>query len=377
MELDVFGENRNFKEYYSDDYNYKSLFDKSFVVKSIIQKLSQLFSNASFEDESGKETKLLLKLKQPNQIQSTEEFLKDFAINLFVSGYSMIWKHYISFGNFDTLNLIVLSTDTDITSIGKSTITTIVNGKKETIKIDDIIFFYDIEKNHDSVIGRSRLKPLKSQIQNIRDAQFAKKIQIENSGTTVVSPKASNNNNNIDEGLNAPVPIKMTGADGKGMKTQKEEMEDRLNSRGIANRIIVSNKGLDAKNLSAELNDMKFSEVVETDILAIYDAYSMPPELSPYGKNATFENKPAAENALIELEILPLANSLITSLNQEFEKLGKITVNYNHINSVATTRNKMYEVKKTISDTYRELFKDGLIEREEARQQLIANRIIE
>lgn len=365
MEFDIYGNTSKLCEYYKDDFNFYELYEKKFIVRTIVGKLASIFSNTSIEDLSGKESKLLLKLKTPNNQQSTEEFLKDFGINLWTSGYSMIWKKWGSFGNFDTLELIVISTDKDITSIGKNTVKTTIDEKTETIKKEDIIFFYDSQKSKDDLSGVSRLKPFKSQIDNVIDTQFAKNIQIENSGTTVVSPKAAAAQNNIDEGLNAPVPTK-TG----GYKTQKEEMEERLNSRGIKNRIIVSNKGLDAKNLSAELNNVKFSEITEPDALALYDLYSFAPELTPYGKNATFENKPAAENKLIEAEIIPLAESLIRSLNQEFKAQGQVKMSYDHINSVATTKNKVVEVNKTVVETYSNLVKEGIITPQEAKKQL-------
>lgn len=372
MELDIFGSNKDRKEYYSEDYNFYNLYEKKFIVRTIVGKLANLFSNAALSDESGKETKLLEKLKSPNKDQSTEEFMRDFAINLFVSGYSIIWKKYESYGDFESLELIVISTDQDVTSVGKKSITTDYKGKSKTIDFDDLIILYDTQRKRNSLEGVSRLRPFKTQIDNITDAQTAINIQIENSGTTVVSPKSSTNANNIDEGLNAPVPTL-----GGGLKTQKEEMEDKLNSRGIRNRIIVSNKGLDAKNLSAELNSMNFSDMVVSNALSLYDLYSFDPELSPYGKNATFENKPSAENKVIESEIISLSRSLARSINQEFEAYGDIKISYDHLNSVATTKNKVVDVKKTVSDTYISLYKDGLIDRDEARKQLISNGIIE
>lgn len=372
MEFDIFGNTGKLCEYYSDDFNFYKLYEKKFIIRTIVGKLSSIFSNAKFEDLSGKDSKLLLKLQTPNQEQSSEEFLKDFGINLWASGYSMIWKKYTgSFGDFDKLELIIISTDSDITEVGKKSVNTTINGKSEIIKKEDIIFFYDSQRSKDSLAGVSRLKPFKSQIDNVIDTQFAKSIQIENSGTTVVSPKSSSTANNIDEGLNAPVPTR-TG----GLKTQKEEMEERLNSRGIKNRIIVSNKGLDAKNLSAELNDVKFSDITEPDILALYDLYSFSPELTPYGKNATFENKPAAENKLIESEILTLSESLIRSLNQDFKAYGQVNMSYDHINSVAETKNKVVAVKKTVAETYTNLFEKGLITLDEAKKQLTLNGVI-
>lgn len=368
MEFDIYGNTSNLCEYYKDDFNFYELYEKKFIIRTIVGKLSSIFSNTRIEDLSGKESKLLLKLKTPNNEQSTEEFLKDFGINLWTSGYSMIWKKYGSFGNIDTLELIVISTDKDITKINENTVKTTIDDKTETIKKEDIIFFYDSQKSKDDLSGVSRLKPFKAQINNVINAEFGIGIQIENSGTTVVSPKASASSNNFDEGLNTFVPIKPEN--GKGLKTQKEEMEERLNSRGINNRIIVSNKGLDAKNLSAELNTFKFSETVEGSALAIYDLFSFAPELTPYGKNATFENKPAAENKLIEAEIIPLAESLIRSLNQEFKAYGQVKMSYDHINSVATTKNKVVEVNKTVVETYTSLVKEGIITGQEAKKQL-------
>lgn len=372
MEFDIFGNTSKLCEYYSDDFNFYKLYEKKFIIRTIVGKLSSIFSNAKFEDLSGKDSKLLLKLQTPNQEQSSEEFLKDFGINLWTSGYSMIWKKYTgSFGDFDKLELIIISTDSDITEVGKKSVNTTINGKSEIIKKEDIIFFYDSQRSKDSLAGVSRLKPCKVLVDNVIDAQFGVSIQMEKSGVTVVSPKSSSTANNIDEGLNAPVPT-MTG----GLKTQKEEIEERLNARGIKNRIIVSNKGLDANNLSADLNNFKFSEVVESSALAIYDVYSFAPELTPYGKNATFENKPAAENKLIEAEIIPLAESLIRSLNQDFKAYGQVNMSYDHINSVAETKNKVVAVKKTVAETYSTLYKDGLITMDEAKKQLILNGVI-
>ena len=142
IEFDIFGNTGKFCEYYSDDFNFYKLYEKKFIIRTIVGKLSSIFSNAKFEDLSGNDSRLLLKLQTPNQEQSSEEFLKDFGINLWASGYSMIWKKYTgSFGDFDKLELIIISTDSDITEVGKKSVNTTINGKSEIIKKEDIIFF--------------------------------------------------------------------------------------------------------------------------------------------------------------------------------------------------------------------------------------------
>jgi hypothetical protein len=339
MDIDVFDIGAKKKSHYRDDKEFFKLQSECYGLNNPISKIAKIFSNVNFTDE--KETSELLdKLNNPNNTQSKEEFLKEFAIYILSCGWTIIWKKYVSFGNFKTLELINLNPDK--IQINKESITAEYDGKVETLAFSDIIFFYDTIRLQNSKKGYSRITPLKTQVENIISAQFAKGIQIENSGTTIVSPKSSANANNVDEGLNAPV-VDLGGA----MKTQKEEMEERLNSRGIENRIIVASKGLDAVNLSVQLNNVKFHEIIEPDALAIYDAYNFPIELSPYGKNSTFDNKEVAEAGLIESEVTPLMNNLLNSLKSEFPNKGKVTGDYDHLNSMSKIKERIETTKKS------------------------------
>lgn len=365
---DVVGMGHGRKMYYPEDTDYVKLTENNFVLSDVIGKIAKTFANAKFTDEN-KNSKLLQKIQQPNAKQSQEEFLKEFCIYLFSSGFTMVWKKYKSYGNFDTLELININPDPCVTDVRKTTIVTEIDDKAETIPFIDLIFFYDIKKNHDDNKGYSRIKPLRSQVRNIEDAQRAKNIQIRNSGITIVSPKANPSAQSIDEGLEKPITMPVA-PNGVRPRTQKDDMEDKLNTRDIENRIIVSSRGVDATNLSAQLSNMDFYKMVEPDILAVYDAFGFPPELSPYGKNATFENKPAAENMLIENEILPLAESFTRSLNQEFPDKGAIEVSYDHLSSVAQTKNTVHETNSRIAQTYRELATSGVITTQEAKQIL-------
>lgn len=369
MDIDVFGIGSNDrKTFYSDTTKFVKLQEDTFVLNNVLNKIASKVSSANFTSEFDN-SELLDKINNPNQTQSKEEFLKEFSIFLLAAGWTVIWKKYKSFGNFKTLELINL--DPDKTEINKETITTEYDGKSETILLTDVILFFDSVRKSKTKKGYSRITPLRSQINNIKDAQIAKGIQIENSGTTIVSPKQTGVGNNIDEGLNAPVPVM-----GGGLKTQKEEMEDRFSSRGLVNRIIVSSKGLDAKNLSAELNDVKFYEIVETDILAVYDAYNFPIELSPYGKNATFENKEVAEVSLIENEVSPLTKNLINSLNAEFPNKKPIKADFNHLNSMSIIQKRIQETNGKTIDQYGVLFDKKIINESEYKQILKSKNIL-
>lgn len=368
LEIDSFSLSKNQETYYKKDAKFVDIQGKNYVANNVIGASAKRISNALFSDvDSSTESRLLQKINSPNDDQTKEEFLKEFTIHILSSGWTAVYKKYKSFGDFSSLQLINLNPDD--TEIHKKTVVTMIDEKPVELDKDHVMFFYDTLSR--CGIGVSRLIPLRSQINNITLAQIAKGIQITNSGTTIVSPKAAANSNVMDQGLDAPVPTLMSNT-----KTQKQEMEDRLNYRGMKNRIIVSNKGLDAVNLSEKLNNVKFFDIVEQDILAVYDAYGYPVELTPYGKNAKFENRPAAETQLIEDEILPLANNFVNSLNQEFSEYGKIKVSFDHLLSVAQTKLQVHTVNKTIIENYSKLFNDGVITIKEYQELLTQNNVI-
>ncbi|WP_264435160.1 phage portal protein [Flavobacterium agricola] len=334
-----------------------------------MNQIAKRASNVKFTSEDDKQQQLVDKINNPNEHQTKVEFLKEFCIYLLSSGYTVVWKKYKSFGVWDSLELININPDT-ITE-GKTSLTFEYNGKTETVTYDQVVYFYDIRQHSEHKAGVSRLKPLKSQVENTKNAQIAKGIQIANAGTTIVSPKSYSNSNNMDEGLDGLVPDKIGN-----QKTQKEAMEEKLTSRGLRNRIIVSSKGLDAVNLSAQLNNVKFHEIVENDILAICDAYTFPPELTPYGKNAKFDNKELAEISLMESEIIPLVENLINSLNSEFPERGEIQMSFNHINAMSLIEERIQKTNGTTIDQLSVLLDKGIITQDEFRKELINKKIL-
>jgi len=353
--------------HYNTDTKFVKLVENNFVLGNVIGKVAKSLSNAKFTSENEND-KLLRVIQNPNEKQSTEEFLKEFCIYLLSPGYTMIWKKWQSVGNMETLQLINLNPDD--TEILENSVKTVVDGKSETIPKEFIIFFYDVKKNINDDKGYSRIKPLRSQVKNIEDAQIAKNIQICNSGVTLISPKATTGSP-IDEGLNRQI-ITMPTAEGQAPpRTEKDDMEEKLNTRGIANRIIVANKGVDGYNLSQGLTGLNFYEMVETDILAIYDAFGVPIELSPYGKNNTFDNKEVAESSLYETEVLPIASNIVKTLNAEFLNFtAGISVTYEHVSSVAKTKNQVHETNKLIIDNLSTLIADGVITAPEMKKIL-------
>lgn len=369
MEFENLEGYRYTKAYYKDNTDFVKLQEEHYVLNDVITKIAKTFSNAQFSDGKGNDNALVDKINNPNQKQSKEEFLKEYAIYLLSSGWTCIWKKYESFGNFDTMELININPDPCVTDVRKNIIVTEVDGKQEQIQNMDLIFFYDVRKNNEDNRGVSRIKPLKMQVQNTRDASFAKNIQICKSGTTLVSPKTNNSTTGMDEGLNVPhtMPVDKNGS---RPPTAREDLEDKLNARGVANRIIVANKGIDSTNLGSDLSKMDYYKIVEDDILAIYDAFNFPAELSPYGKNPKYENRDAAEVSVIESEIYPMSKSLTDSLEAEFPNKGVLEVSYEHLKAVTNINNKMYDTNSTIVSYYKQMVDAGIITGMEANKKL-------
>lgn len=372
MEIDGFTFGKKIFTHYSDSYHkYVELQRNNFVLNTVIGKIAKGVSSVKFVSEKSNDA-ILAKLKNPNDKQSQQEFLKEFTTYLKSAGWAIIWKDWQSIGNLKTLQL--KNIDPDCCDFDKSGTKLIFEYEDEehTVLASDCIVFYDTVKLKDGR-GYSRIKPLRSQVTNIESSQIAKGIQIENSGTTIVSPKGNNNPNGVDEGINGIVH-----PDVPGQITQKQQIENNLTSRGLENRIIVASKGLDAVNLSAQLNSFDFSSKVESDVLAIYDAFGVPQELSPYGKsgNSTQANKEIATLELMESEVMPIIESLLNSLKSEFPNQGDPIADVSHLSYMSTVKQTIQATNKNTIQQTITLYDKGWITEAEAKKKLKENNII-
>lgn len=370
LEVDGFTFGKKQHIYYPDDFRkYVKLQRENFVLNTVIGKIAKGVSAVKFYSDKENDA-LVRKLQNPNDKQSQQEFLKEFVTFLKSSGWVVIWKDWKSIGNFETMQLKNIDTDYCCFDKTGSKLIFSYEDKEHTVLVSDCIIFYDTVKMKDGR-GYSRIKPLRSQINNITSSQIAKGIQIENSGTTIVSPKVGNNANGVDDGING-----MVHPDIPGQITQKQQIENNLNARGLENRVIVASRGLDALNLSAQLNSFDFSNKVESDVLAIYDAFGVPVEISPYGKNSTFDNKQVAMLDMIESEVLPILENILNSLKSEFPKQGNPLIDVSHISSMSIVKERIQKTNGTTIDQVVSLLNNKLINESEAKKILMQNKII-
>ena len=270
---------------------------------------------------------------------------------------------HLSGRNFDTMELINLDPDkTEFSSTGD--ILTEYDDKEYGISKDDVIILFDTVREK-SGKGYSALKPLKSQIDNILDAQRAKGIQIQNSGITLISPKAATAQNQVDEGINAIVH-----PDNPNHITQKQQIENKLSGRGLENRYIVSSKGLDASNLGSQLNAVNFDDIEEADKLSICSAFGVDVELTPYGKNATFDNKQQAELSIVQKEATPLMENLINSLVSVFPGKGNPNVSFAHLDCMSIIEKRIQETNTVRITQVTTLLGSGLIDDKKGKELL-------
>lgn len=352
LDINVLGLGDRRTTFYPKNTKYVKLHDEVFVLQNVIGKIAKTLSKGRVVSEK-ENSALAKKLRNPNQDQSQQEFLKEFVIFIKSAGFTVIWKKWISVGNFETMELINLNPD-DISFLDNGNINAVWKNESYTIEKGDFIPFYDTVRGKDGK-GKPVARPLKSQIDNIIDAQVIKGIQLEKSGVTIVSAKASNRSNH-DDGLdqvvvNIPTLPSADGGEGKTVKTQGQLLEEKFGGRGVHNRIIVSGTGVDAISLSDGFSDIDFSAKQEQDILTVCDAFGVPVELTPYGKEATFDNKLIAELGLTENEVIPLADSLVQSLVLEFPTKGDAALDYSHLSCMSIVEKRVQETEKTTAET--------------------------
>lgn len=371
--LDTYGIGVTKHTHFPNSYSrYVELQREVFVVNNAVGKIAKILSKANFTADKDND-RLLAKLKEPNKKQSQQEFLKEFATFIKSAGWVVIWKRNESFANWETLELIPLDPDKVSFTEKNDAVIGEYEGQSYTISLQDCIIFYDSVRDKNGK-GYSVLKPLRSQICNVLDAQKAKGIQIENSGTTIVSPKTNTTTGGIvDEGLDSVVIPDLPAIPGSTTPSavkQKQIIEDKLNHRGLDNRIVVSSKGLDVVNLSSEFNNFKFDEAVEKDVLAIFDAFGIPVELTPYGKNNTYDNMQRAELAFVQSEILPLAQSLVDSLNAEFPNRGFVYVDFNDLDCMSIVEKRKEETNSVRIKQVTDMITAGLIDVPKGKEML-------
>ena len=309
--------------------------------------ISKLFSQAEFKvvsKETGKEEKnhwLIKLLNKPNIYQTKSDFLESLQFIQIAQGKAVGYlKRPIGFNQPEDIDSIYLL-DSDLIDFpdeynnanfrsrmyssrlesvaDNEEITYDKNGENLTIKIKDLIFFYDLpnmlQKNFYEV--SSRLDGLRQTLLNTNDSLIAKNIILKTNGKELISG-----------GNNEHFPL--AGDD-------KEKAESLLqNNYGLGwfrKRGIVTKASINYQSLHIALRDLGLDESVKVDGNLIYTALHIPKDIiSLEAKKTTYNNFKESMVSYIQNEMQANVNSFADVLNQLISDTDyKLVGSYEHL----------------------------------------------
>lgn len=253
------------------------------------------------------------------------------------------------------------------------------NGVKQTLSSKQIIPFFDIAQDPKNQFkGVSRLKSLEDEVHQIWMSNKAIENQIKLSGNIIVSPD-SHKESELSLGLDKPIGA-TTG------KTQKHEIEDKLNASGIifGKSLTVASTALKAINLAESLKDYDYNEKFKQEAgRIVMNLYEIPRKLQNLINSSELQKDKEGEDIdLYEKTILPVAGNFAKSINSVYSKLTGTTIklSYDHLAVFQERREnakkKEAEHKEKTTDLIIKLLDKNLISDQEAIKILKDEKII-
>lgn len=191
-------------------------------------------------------------------------------------------------------------------------------GENLTIKIKDLVFFYDLPNmlNKNFYETASRLDGLRQTLINTNDSLVAKNIILKTNGKEIIS------------GSNEMLPL---------AGTDKQSAENLLqNNYGLGafrKRGIVTNASINYQSLHIALRDLGLDESVKVDGNLIYTALHIPKDiLSLEAKKTTYNNFKESMVSYVQNEMQSSVDSLCDVFNNLIsDKNLKLVGSYEHL----------------------------------------------
>lgn len=344
------------------------------VIDSLLKFICKWFVKGKIRayDKSGKELEtdiLLEKLNNPNEYQTRDQFLSQFAYYLKANGQTIIVPYVKSVGFKKDLNrvtLINLNPDETFHPEKAKSIFDIKNDKKDGFRYKEKIrsasyghqevitpFRYNEVLNFVDTVsavkgnkykGNCNLTSLRDEIKNIYLSKKAKTNKLEHSGITLITPKGKENP--LSTGLDKPIVANKN-------RTHKDLIEDKIHESGLAqkNTIIISEHPLESQNLTEGISQLDFDKECIEDYKRIYRMFCLPEELSGISetKNALGDSgnrKDKATLNFIQQVIEPLAQNLMETCESYFDTGNTYKMTYDHL-SVYRLAREMETTEKT------------------------------
>lgn len=304
--------------------------------------VSKLFSQAEFKivnKDTGKEKKnhwLTQLLNKPNAYQTQNDFLESLQFIQIAQGKAVGYlKRPIGFeGGQDIESIYILDSDkikfpenyrsplvTDPNSelVKNQEIVYDETGEKLTIKIKDLLFFYDLPNclspNFNET--RSRLDGLRQTLINTQDSLIAKNIILKTNGKEIIGTGSNDN-------------FPLAGKD-------KEQAEDLLqNNYGLGwnrKRGIVTSASITYQSMHIALRDLGLDESVKVDGNIIYTALHIPKDIiSLEAKKTTYNNFKESMVSYVQNEMQANLNSFVEVFQQLLDDTNlQLVGTYEHL----------------------------------------------
>lgn len=386
--------NRTITALYGDEYNliklkdendFKDAFNSCPPLKAIIGKRAKAFNtgkiklfNVNTERPAPGYNWLKKLIKKPNVLQKEAQFQaqQNFYIDIF--GYCPMLKiraaglpeddpeSISSLWNIPPWLFDLDYTGKWLKQIEKSGIYKefrIKWGDKEHIlDMKDMSFIFDdgigTENDTNLTIPDSRMIGYELVISNIIAAYKSRNTLITKRGAIGIL-----SNNGQSEGVGIPLA-----------PHDKRELQQDFHKYGLTGQmyqVIITNANLKWQQMAMPTKDLMLFEETQENIERLCDAYGWPPELIARSKDVTYDNKIQARKDLYQNVIIPESES---RMQQFTEAIGveaiDIRRDYSEVPVLQTDRKTLAETRKAINEYCEMEFKNGLMTKNEWREEL-------
>lgn len=276
--------------------------------------------------------------RQPNVLQSFDEFIKQLSIQKDLYGNAFVHPVYgltkdksKAIFNMPSKNAKVIIKENGISPFNVTDISEIIdhykfefNNKSINHNPDEIIHFNDSQidfTNDNWVMGKSKITAITQACENIITAYEARGMLMGNAPLGIISNRSK---------------------DGQGSAIldpkDKKSIQDNLRQYGMAKdkyKFIVSSSDLSWSSMAINISGLKLFEEVESDRQTISNTFGFPDTL--LNSNQTYENIKEAKKQLYQDSIIPESNEIMQGFSKFFGLIDKgkeLYADYSHVPSL-------------------------------------------
>ena len=338
-------------------------------VRIVIDQLASMFSNGKFviKDSNGEvienqeQNEVYKLLKNPNPLQSGEEFLMQMFI--YQALYGTAFNNKLQVGT---------SLPRVMYNLPSQHVQTILTGKifKQVTK-DEIIQKYVLDKGDGTsedyetndilltttpspdnpILGTSKIKSLQKPISNITAVLSKSNMILNKMGAVGILSNEGNT-----DGMGA---IPLTPNERKDVHDQyQSNYGHESNKMGI----VISEANLKWQSMSYPTKDLMLYEELESDFAQIISMYGASRDMFPSTKGATFENQKEAEKSTYNNTIIPFASNYARSLTEFLGVEGKyiIELDYSHLSVLQENQLEKSQVLLNTTNAVQILSSNGI-----------------